>query len=100
MCLGDGEGRNGVWLAEQGHQVTTVDFSEVGVAKAKAWAAERGVSIDAQVADLEQWIFSPAADGPWDGLVMIFCHFPAELRAKIARVLTLKMAPQSWLLME
>ena len=31
LCLGDGEGRNGVWLAEQGDQVTSVDVSQVGL---------------------------------------------------------------------
>jgi SAM-dependent methyltransferase len=55
LCIGDGEGRNGVFLAELGHTVTTIDLSPVGVLKARRLAAERGVTIDAHVADLEQY---------------------------------------------
>ena len=43
---GDGEGRNGVWLAQKGFQVTTVDSSETGLVKAKALASRKGVSLD------------------------------------------------------
>jgi SAM-dependent methyltransferase len=42
--LAGGEGRNTVWLAEQGWRVENVDISEVGLAKCEAFAAERGVS--------------------------------------------------------
>ncbi|MEQ9651083.1 MAG: hypothetical protein RLO52_36610, partial [Sandaracinaceae bacterium] len=45
LCLADGEGRNGVFLAEQGYEVTSVDQSRVGLAKAATLAAERGVTI-------------------------------------------------------
>lgn len=76
LCLGDGEGRNGVWLAEQGHRVTTVDLSRVGVEKALALASERGVQIDAHVADVDEWLTTDAARGPWDAVVSIFCHLP------------------------
>jgi 2-polyprenyl-3-methyl-5-hydroxy-6-metoxy-1,4-benzoquinol methylase len=52
LVPGDGEGRNGVWLAEQGLVVDTVDASPVGVANARTLAAERGVSINAVADDL------------------------------------------------
>ena len=52
LCLGDGEGRNGVWLAEQGYSVTSVDLSQVGLEKTQALAAERGVAIETIFADL------------------------------------------------
>ena len=45
LCLAEGEGRNAVWLAEQGHDVTAVDLSEVGLKKAKKLAKLRGVNI-------------------------------------------------------
>ena len=77
LCLGDGEGRNGVFLAQHGHDVTTVDLSPVGVLKARRLAAERGVTIDARVADLAQFDLGDAA---WDCIVSIFCHLPATLR--------------------
>lgn len=52
LDLGSGEGRNAVWLAEQGWTVTAVDFSEVATDKARAAAAERGVAPELVVADV------------------------------------------------
>lgn len=100
LVLGDGEGRNGVWLAKQGHRVTTVDLSEVGAAKAHALAAERDARLDIQVADLADWIHTPATQGPWDGIVSIFCHLQPELRRSISEVLTPQLAPLGKLIME
>jgi SAM-dependent methyltransferase len=51
LVPGDGEGRNGVWLAEQGHTVFSVDNSEVGLQKARALAAARGVSLNTEWVD-------------------------------------------------
>lgn len=100
LCLGDGEGRNGVWLAERGHRVTTVDISGVGVAKARALAAERGVQVDAQVADLTQWVHGEAARGPWDAVVSIFCHLPSATRPSICQALVGAMAHGGKLVLE
>jgi len=52
LSVADGEGRNGVWLAEQGLDVLTIDFSSVALAKARALAQERGVPLRTEVADL------------------------------------------------
>jgi hypothetical protein len=52
LCLGEGEGRNAVWLATQGYEVTAVDASGVGLHKARGLAAERGVRITTVHADL------------------------------------------------
>ena len=82
LVLGDGDGRNGVFLAESGHRVVTVDLSEVGVKKAQQLAAQRGVNIDAQVADLETFAMG---DEKWDAIVSIFCHVPTDLRRKVHR---------------
>ncbi|MGD7732698.1 SAM-dependent methyltransferase [Propionibacteriaceae bacterium G57] len=100
LCIGDGEGRNGVWLAERGHQVTTVDISPVGVDKARALAAERGVELDAQVADLTDWVQSDAAQQPWDAVVSIFCHLPGSVRGGICQALVGLMAPGAKLVLE
>lgn len=100
LVLGDGEGRNGVWLARKGHRVTTVDLSEVGVAKARGLAEEHGVEIDAQVADLGDWVSTPAAEGPWDGIVSIFCHLPVDLRRRVSEGLTPRLAPLGRLILE
>ena len=100
LVLGDGEGRNGVWLAQKGHDVTTVDISEVGARKARVLAQERGVELDIQVADLADWVQGAAALGPWDAIVSIFCHLPSGLRYDVARALTPQLAPTGKLIME
>ncbi len=55
LAVADGEGRNGVWLAGQGLEVLSVDFSANALAKARALAAERGLTIETEQADLFAW---------------------------------------------
>lgn len=55
LCLAAGEGRNAVFLAENGFDVLAVDASAKGLEKAKALAAERGVTIETEVADLRDY---------------------------------------------
>lgn len=80
LMLGDGEGRNGVWMAQQGHRIVTVDLSAVGVAKAMDLAMQRGVSIDARVGDLDSF---DMGQEQWENIVSIFCHEPSELRRRV-----------------
>jgi len=80
LVLGDGEGRNGVFLAQQGHRVVTIDLSAVGVTKANKLAAERGTKIDARVADLADFDMGREK---WDNIVSIFCHVPTALRRQV-----------------
>ena len=82
LCLGEGEGRNAVWLASQGYDVTAVDASRVGLQKAQRLAAERGVTITTVHSDLADYDIEP---GNWDGIVSVFCHLPPELRAAVHR---------------
>ena len=77
LMLGDGDGRNGVYLAMLGHRVASIDLSSVGATKARKLAAERGVSIDARVGDLAD--FDMGVDC-WDNIVSIFCHVPSDVR--------------------
>src|SRR5271170_5386353 len=55
LSVADGEGRNGVWLAEQGLDVLTIDFSSAALAKARELAQERGVKLRTEVADVTRW---------------------------------------------
>jgi len=80
LCLAEGEGRNAVYLAGLGYQVTAVDTSTVGLAKAEALAHERGVSIETVNADLAEY---PIEAGEWQGVVSIFCHLPPVVRAAL-----------------
>lgn len=72
LAVADGEGRNGVWLAEQGVQVLSVDASSVGLDKARALAASRGVAIDTELADLGTWDWG---SGRFDVVAAIFIQF-------------------------
>lgn len=74
LAVADGEGRNGVWLAEQGLQVTSVDFSPSGQRKAKALARERGVEVSFVLADVHAWTYPDAA---FDVVAEIFTQFSA-----------------------
>ncbi|HEY3286927.1 MAG TPA: class I SAM-dependent methyltransferase [Gemmatimonadaceae bacterium] len=80
LSLGDGEGRNGVFLATLGQAVTSVDASPVGLAKAHALAETRGVVIETITADLAEFVITPDA---WEGIVSIFCHLPPSLRQRV-----------------
>jgi SAM-dependent methyltransferase len=97
LCLGEGEGRNAVWLAAQGHEVTAVDASGVGLRKAQRLAAERGVTIATVHADLAAFDIEP---GTWDGIVSIFCHLPPALRADVHRRCVAGLRPGGVLLLE
>src|SRR5262249_26368581 len=55
LCVADGEGRNGVFLAERGLDALSVDFSPVALEKAQRLARERGVRLRTQLADLLAW---------------------------------------------
>ena len=86
LSLADGEGRNGVYLATLGHEVTAVDGSTKGLAKARRLAAEQDVGLITLHEDLETYHIEPVA---WSGIVSIFCHLPKPLRAKVhAQVVT------------
>jgi SAM-dependent methyltransferase len=82
LCLAEGEGRNAVFLAAQGFRVVAVDQSAVGLRKAERLATERGVAIETVAADLDGYRIEP---GRWDGIVSIWCHLPAGLRAVVHR---------------
>jgi len=72
LAVADGEGRNGVWLAEQGLDVLSIDFSPSAQKKAKALAAERQVAVIFARADVHAWDYPEAA---FDVVVEIFTQF-------------------------
>jgi SAM-dependent methyltransferase len=97
LCLADGEGRNGVFLATKGMRVTGVDSSAVGLVKAARLAAERRVPYDTIVADLGTW---DVGDARWDGIVSIWAHLPAPIRAALHPRLARALRPGGILLLE
>lgn len=79
LSIAEGEGRNAVFLAEQGMNVTAWDYAESGLAKTKKLAEERGVAVQTNLVDLNN---ASWGINQWDEVVCIFGHFPAELRYK------------------
>jgi SAM-dependent methyltransferase len=97
LCLGEGEGRNAVFLAGQGFEVVAVDASAVGLAKAARLARERSVAVTTLQADLAQYPLGRAA---WDGIVSIWCHLPQPLRARVHRDVVGALRPGGVFLLE
>ncbi|MDZ7371331.1 MAG: class I SAM-dependent methyltransferase [candidate division KSB1 bacterium] len=97
LCLGEGEGRNAVFLAGRGYEVTAVDLSPVGLAKAERLAAESGVKIRTIVADLSDFFIEPRA---WQGIVSIFCHLEPALRRRVHRACAEGLAEGGALVLE
>jgi SAM-dependent methyltransferase len=83
LAVADGEGRNGVWLAERGLDVLSIDWSPTALGKAQALAKLRGVTLRTEQVDLVQWPW-PAAE--FDVVVAIFIQFltPDERRQVFA----------------
>jgi 2-polyprenyl-3-methyl-5-hydroxy-6-metoxy-1,4-benzoquinol methylase len=97
LCLADGEGRNGVYLAAQGHTVTAIDQSRVGLKKAKKLAQQKQVSVETIKADLAEYDLGVES---WDCIVSIFFHIPSEVRANIYPRIIAALKPGGSLILE
>lgn len=95
LSVADGEGRNSVWLAEQGLQVTAVEISPVAVEKARRLAAGRGVSVRFELGDLLSGDWPPAyEERSYDWVVGVFIQFaPAAERQRLFAALQRLTAP-------
>jgi SAM-dependent methyltransferase len=85
LAVADGEGRNGVFIAEQGLDVLSVDFSPQAQDKARKLATERGVTLRFELGDMTNWHWPPDT---FDVVVAIFIQFatPEERRAIFAGI--------------
>ncbi|MCH8532147.1 MAG: class I SAM-dependent methyltransferase [Saccharospirillum sp.] len=97
LCLAEGEGRNAVFLAALGMEVTAVDASEVGLAKARRLADEKGVHIHTEQVDLAD--YDPGHER-WDAVVSIFCHLPSVVRQRLHQQLVNALKPGGLLILE
>lgn len=93
-----GEGRNAVWLAERGHDVVGLDISPLALEKARRLAAERGVTVRFEEADLRTRALGEAQ---FDAIACIFIQFAApEVRARLFEGFALALKPGGLLLMQ
>lgn len=97
LVVGDGEGRNGVWLARQGLDVTTVDYAQAGINKAKALATQHNVSLQTLCQDLTEWRWPHAA---FDAVVSIYLHFPSAIRPRMHAAMLAALKPGGVLILE
>ncbi len=95
LDLACGEGRNALWLAERGWQVTAVDFSSVGLEKARRLASERGLELVLVEADVLEWE-PPAAS--FDLVIVMYLHLPAGARRRVQERAASALAPGATLL--
>jgi SAM-dependent methyltransferase len=97
LSLGEGEGRNGVYLAQLGHDVLGIDQSAIGLAKVERLAAARGVAIRTKVANLADLVIDT---GRWAGILCFFVHMPQPLRADVFRRAVQGLAPGGMFVLE
>ena len=95
LDLGAGDGRNAIWLAIQGWQVTAVDFSQVALDRGRALATASGVRVEWQLADLLEW--SPGASR-FDLVTLFFIHLPSDERRDVYARAAAAVAPGGTLL--
>ena len=80
LCLGEGEGRNALFMAKAGHDVVAIDASDVGLAKAHRLVQSHGHTIETIHRDLAEW--EPEA-ARFDGVVASYLHLPQPLRKTV-----------------
>jgi SAM-dependent methyltransferase len=97
LVPGDGEGRNGVYLAERGFAVETLDLSAQGVAKARRLAARRGVKLDARQADATAWDWPV---GTYDLVALLYLHLSAPARRALHADALAALKPGGGLILE
>jgi SAM-dependent methyltransferase len=95
LDLGCGEGRNAIWLAERGWDVTGVDFSRVAIDKARRLADARGVTVTWAVADIVTATLQPHM---FDLVVLLYLQLPARERATVLGHAARAVAPGGTLL--
>ena len=94
-----GEGRNAVWLATQGWDVTGIDFSAVGLSKAGQLAERAGVECTWVVADVAQPRPPEAPAGPqFDLVVLFYAQMDADGRRNMLASSAQSLAPGGTLL--
>lgn len=97
LCLAEGEGRNGIYLAKLGNEVTCVDYSEAGLEKTQVLAKQNGVDVTCICEDLGEM---PLQANTWDVIVAIFAHFPKAVKSHIWPQIYAALKPGGKFIME
>lgn len=97
LSLAEGEGRNAVYLASLGYDVTAVDASAVGLNKASELSHVRGVTITTIVADLNDYRVEPEQ---WHGIIACYCHVPSATRIQLHKEVVRGLMPGAVFVLE
>jgi SAM-dependent methyltransferase len=97
LSIAEGEGRNGVYLAREGYDVTALDESAIALEKTGRLAKKHGVSIKTITADLAEYVIE---ENSWDAIIAIFCHLPPDLRQTVHRQVVLGLRKGGILVLE
>ena len=95
LDLATGEGRNAIWLAKRGWDVTGVDFSAVALGKAREIAADVGVAVEWVDADVIEYEPEPAA---FDLVTILYLHLERPERRRVLAAASRSVAPGGTLL--
>jgi SAM-dependent methyltransferase len=97
LALADGEGRNAVWLAEQGYQVLNCDYSQVGLDKTKILAQQRSVSVETACVDLTSCALPVET---FDAVVASFFHLPTAVQDSVWQNVIQSLKPNGFLVVQ
>lgn len=97
LCLGDGEGRNGVWLARRGFRVTSLDQSAVAARKCAALATRFGVELEVVIGRLPDY---PLPEASFDAVALIFLHLPPDVRRAVHALAARALRPGGLVILE
>ena len=90
LDLGCGQGRNALWLASRGFEVTGLDLSPVAIEQAREVAAEQGLDATFETVDLVTW----KPDGQvWDLVLLAYIHLPEDMRKAVHAAAVSAVAP-------
>lgn len=90
LTIAEGEGRNAVYLAEQGFRVTAWDYSEVGLEKTRALAKQRGVTVETELVDLEQVHWQK---NEWDIIINVWGHISGHAKGRLLQGISKAVKP-------
>ncbi|AGA78871.1 class I SAM-dependent methyltransferase [Echinicola vietnamensis] len=93
----EGEGRNAIFAAQSGWEVSAFDISKVGREKAKQWATRQGVVLDYQVGELPRLDYH---EGQFDAIALIYAHFPATIKSTYHKILVDYLRPGGHVIFE
>ncbi len=98
LCIADGEGRNGVWLAKQGMQVVGFDVSDIALVKTKQFAIENQVEIEYSLKNTDEFDWQA---NTYDAIVAIFIQFADPvMRARIFKQIQSSLKPEGILILQ